>query len=91
MKPTLSSSGTVTVSPLSAPAEWVSLLATPIARMIHPPSGAGGGWIIEAAGVARSETHSAGELSGPRSASRAVELSSIRSHRDGVRMESYEL
>ena len=32
-----SSSGTVTASPLSAPAEWVSLLATPAAPMIHPP------------------------------------------------------
>ena len=32
-----SSSGTATVSPLSAPAEWVSLLATPVAPMIHPP------------------------------------------------------
>ena len=28
------------------------------------PSGVGGGWIIGAAGVARSETHSAGALSG---------------------------
>ena len=28
------------------------------------PSGAGGGWIIGAAGVTRSETHSAGALSG---------------------------
>ena len=32
-----SSSGTVTASPLSAPAEWVSLLATPAAPMIRPP------------------------------------------------------
>ena len=32
-----SSSGTSTVNPLSAPAEWVSLLATPVAPMIHPP------------------------------------------------------
>ena len=32
-----SSSGTVTVSLVSAPAEWVSLLATPVAPMIHPP------------------------------------------------------
>ena len=32
-----SSSGTATVNLLSAPAEWVSLLATPVAPMIHPP------------------------------------------------------
>ena len=34
----LSSSGTLTVNPHSAPAEWVSLLATPAAPMIpyHP-------------------------------------------------------
>ena len=32
-----SSSGTATVSPLSAPAEWVSLFATHVAPMIHPP------------------------------------------------------
>ena len=32
-----SSSGTATASPLSAPVEWVSLLATPAAPMIHPP------------------------------------------------------
>lgn len=32
-----SSSGTAIASPLSAPAEWVSLLATPVAPMIHPP------------------------------------------------------
>ena len=31
-----SSSGTSTVNPLSAPAEWVSLLTTPIAPMLHP-------------------------------------------------------
>ena len=32
-----SSLGTARLSPLSAPAEWVSLLATPVAPMIHPP------------------------------------------------------
>ena len=31
-----SSSGTSTVNPLSAPAEWVSLLTTPVAPMLHP-------------------------------------------------------
>ena len=31
-----SSSGTVTVSPLRSPVEWVSLLATPVAPMLHP-------------------------------------------------------
>ena len=30
-----SSSGTSTVNPLSAPAEWVSLLTTPVAPMLH--------------------------------------------------------
>ena len=33
-----SSSGTVTVNPLSAPADWVSLLSTPVAPMLHPTS-----------------------------------------------------
>ena len=32
-----SSLGTATVSPVSAPIEWVSLLATPVAPMINPP------------------------------------------------------
>ena len=31
-----SSSGTSTVNPLSAPAEWVSLLTTPVAPMLYP-------------------------------------------------------
>ena len=31
-----STSGASTVNPLSAPAEWVSLLSTPIALMLHP-------------------------------------------------------
>ena len=31
-----SSTGVSAVNPLSAPAEWVSLLATPVAPMIHP-------------------------------------------------------
>ena len=31
-----SSSGTTTMSELSTPAEWVSLLATPVAPMLHP-------------------------------------------------------
>ena len=31
-----SSLGTSTVNPLSAPAEWVSLLTTPVAPMLHP-------------------------------------------------------
>ena len=31
-----SSSGASTMNPLSAPAEWVSLLATPTAPMLHP-------------------------------------------------------
>ena len=37
-----SSSGASTVNPLSAPAEWVSLLTTPVAPMLHPtPAPAG--------------------------------------------------
>ena len=32
----LSSLGTSTMNPLSAPAEWVSLLTTPVALMLHP-------------------------------------------------------
>ena len=31
-----SSSGTLTVNPLSTPAEWVSLFSTPVAPMLHP-------------------------------------------------------
>ena len=31
-----SSSGTSTMNPLSTPAEWVSLLTTPVALMLHP-------------------------------------------------------
>ena len=31
-----SSSGTSTITPLSAPAEWISLLTTLVAPMIHP-------------------------------------------------------
>ena len=31
-----SSTGVSAVNPLSTPAEWVSLLATPVAPMIHP-------------------------------------------------------